>query len=171
MPLTDTIAITTRAGIELEVRPALPADEPALAEFFDQVSDDDRRFRFFAAAPHISHEQLQRLVHCDHFHSECFVAFDVTTQNLVATGLLACDGPLDTAEVAVSIRADYRGHGLGWALLDLLAHEAQRRGVRRVIAIEDRDNHAAIDLECEMGFAREAIPGDPMLVMLTKTLR
>ena len=49
--------------------------------------------------------------------------------------------------------------------------EAQRRGVRRVIAIEARDNHAAIDLEREKGFAPEPFEGDPSLVILSKTFR
>ena len=90
---------------------------------------------------------------------------------LVASALLACDGPLDTAEIAVSIRQDYRGKGAGWALLDFLGHQAQRRGVRRVIAIEARENHAAIELEREKGFTPEPFEGEPTLVILSKTFR
>jgi len=175
MPDSDTlqfpIRITTGTGIDIEVRPVATGDEDALAAFFDQVSDEDRRFRFFAAADHVSHEQLQPLIKIDHFHVENFLASDRLTGELVASALLACDGPLDTAEVAVSIRADYRGKGVGWALLDLLASEAQKRGVRRVIAIESRDNHAAIELEREKGFAPEPFEGDPALVVLAKTFR
>ena len=44
-------------------------------------------------------------------------------------------------------------------------------GVRRVIAIESRDNHAAIELEREKGFVPEPFDGDPTLVILAKTLR
>ena len=42
---------------------------------------------------------------------------------------------------------------------------------RRVIAIEDRENHAAIELEREKGFTPRAVEGDPTLVMLEKCLR
>jgi acetyltransferase len=83
----------------------------------------------------------------------------------------AGDGKLDTAEVAVSIRHDHRGLGIGWALLDLLAHEAERRGVRQVISIESRENHAAIELEREKGFRPEPFAGDPALVVLSKVFR
>ena len=74
-------------------------------------------------------------------------------------------------EIAVSIRSDYKGKGVGWALLDFLAEEARTRGVRRVIAIESRDNHAAIELEREKGFTPEPFDDDPTLVVLSKTLR
>lgn len=171
MHVTEVIGLETRSGIQLDVRPAAESDEPALAAFFDRVSDEDRRFRFLAAGRQVSHTQLDPLVHADHFRSESYLALNRADGSLVASALLACDGPLDTAEVAVSIRSDCRGKGIGWALLDLLAREAQMRGVRRVIAIEDRRNHAAIELERGKGFVPEPFEGDPSLVILAKTFR
>lgn len=163
------IQLATRSGTAITVRPATEQDEPALAAFFDAVSDEDRRFRFFVAGEHVSHEQLDPLIHADHFRSESFIAMDAATGNVIASALLACDNALDTAEVAISVRRDYKGMGVGWALLDFIGQEAQRRGVRRVIAIESRDNHAAIELEREKGFVPEPFEGDPTLVILSKT--
>lgn len=163
--------ITTREGVVLDLRIASEADEGALIAFFDSVSEQDRRFRFFAAGEHVSHDQLDPLLHADHFRSESYIAFDHATGELIASGLLACDGKLDTCEVAVSVRADYRGQGVGWAVLGLLAQEAERRGVRRVISIESRDNHAAIEVERDKGFTPEAFEGDPSLVVLSKVFR
>ncbi|OCC22451.1 GCN5 family acetyltransferase [Croceicoccus estronivorus] len=167
--MTAQTELATRSGVTLEVRPATEADEAALTALFDNVSDEDRRFRFFTAGEHVSHEQLAPLIHVDHFTSESFLAFDKAGGALVASALLACDSKLDTGEIAVSIRSDYKGKGVGWALLDFLGQEAQRRGVRRVIAIESRDNHAAIELEREKGFVPEEFDGDPTLVILSKT--
>jgi hypothetical protein len=45
------------------------------------------------------------------------------------------------------------------------------RGCRRAIAIESRDNHAAIELEREKGFVPEPCDGDPSLVVLTRKFR
>ena len=165
------IQLKTRSGLAIDVRAATEADEAALTALFDRVSDEDRRFRFFTAANHVSHNQLDPLIHADHFRSESFLGFDASNGALVATGLLACDAALDTAEVAISIDEAYKGKGVGWAMLDMLSHEAQRRGVRRVMAIESRDNHAAIELEREKGFTPSAIEGDPSIVMLSKTFR
>ena len=164
------VEIPLRSGGRLLARAATPADEPALEAFYEQVSPADRRFRFFSAAGHIGHEQLAPLVEGDHFRSECYLAFDDAGQ-VAGAAMLACDKPLDTAEVAISVRADWRGKGLGWGLLDLMGAEAQRRGVRRVIAIEDRENHAAIELEKEKGFVATGIDGEPTLVLLEKALR
>jgi acetyltransferase len=171
MHVTDVIAFDTRSGIQIDVRPATEDDAPALAAFFDRVSDEDRRFRFLAAARHLSRDQLDPLIHADHFRSESYLAFNRADGSLVASALLACDAPLDTAEIAISIHRDYRGKGIGWALLDLLTREAEARGVRRVITIEDRQNRAAIGLEREKGFVPEAVKGDPALVVLSKTFR
>ncbi len=166
-----TTQLSTRSGLTLNVRPAREADEAALAAFFDSVSDEDRRFRFLAAADHVSHAQLDPLIHADHFQSESFLAFDSADNQLVGSALLACDKAMDTGEIAVSIRSDYKGKGVGWALLDFLGGEAQARGVRRVIAIESRDNHAAIELEREKGFTPEPFEGEPTLVILSKTFK
>lgn len=166
-----TTQLNTRSGTVLDVRAASEADEAALRTFFDKVSDEDRRFRFLAAAEHVSHEQLEPLIHADHFQSESFLAFDRANGELVGSALLACDKAMDTGEIAVSIRADYKGKGVGWALLDFLGTEAKARGIRRVIAIESRDNHAAIELEREKGFTPEAFEGEPTLVILSKTFR
>ena len=165
------VTLPTRSGLTLAVRPATERDEAELAALFDEVSDEDRRFRFFVAGEHVSHEQLQPLIHTDHFRSESYLATDAATGKVIASALLACDNALDTAEVAVSISRDYKGQGVGWTLLDFLGREAARRGVRRVIAIESRDNHAAIELEREKGFTPEPFEGDPTLVILSKTYR
>jgi acetyltransferase len=95
--------ITTRSGLVIEVVPATEHDAPALARFFDAVSEEDRRFRFLAACQHVSEEQIETLTHPDHFRTESFLAFEPVNGDLVASAMLACDGALDTAEVAVSI--------------------------------------------------------------------
>jgi acetyltransferase len=171
MTTAQPTSLTTRSGIVLSVRPATPDDEPALAAFFEQVTDEDRRFRFLSSARHVGHAQLAPLVNVDHERAESFLAFDTASGDLVGSAMLACDAGLDTAEVAVSVRADYRGRGVGWALLDRLAQEAGARGVRRVVSIESRENRAAIALEREMGFVPEPCADDPSVMILSRTFR
>jgi acetyltransferase len=163
--------MTIRSGAILAVRPVTPEDEPLLEEFFDRVSDEDRRFRFLSPRKHIGHDILAPMVEIDHFRTETWLAFDEASGQVVGTAMLACDNPLDTGEIAVSVCRNWRGKGVGWGLLDVVADAAGRRGLRRVIAIEDRENHAAIELEREKGFLPHALEGDPTLVMLEKILR
>lgn len=166
--LAQPAEMTTRDGVVLAVRPAFAEDEAELEAFFDLVNAEDRRFRFLAATQHVGHDQLQPLTHVDHWRTESFLGFDKATGELVASAMLACDARMDTGEIAMSVRGDYRGRGVGWTMLDFLAAEAQRRGLARVISIEDRDNHAAIELEREKGFTAHGVDGDPHLVMLEK---
>jgi acetyltransferase len=160
---------TTRDGLVLDVRPAFVEDEALLEDFFEKVSEEDRRFRFLAASKHVGHDQLVPLTHVDHWRTESFLAFERQSGALVASAMLAGDAAMDTGEIAVSIRSDFRGRGVGWTMLDLIAEEARKRGLKRVISIEDRDNHAAIELEREKGFVAHGMDGDPHLVMLEKS--
>ena len=161
--------IHTRDEIELAVRPAQPADQEALEEFFENVSADDRRFRFLSAQAHIAPNQIAPLVEIDHWSTQNFLAFDAATGGMVATAMLACDKRMEVGEIAVSVRADYKGRGVGWAMLDVLGDAARERGLKQVISIENRENHAAIELEREKGFEPRAFAADPALVVLTKT--
>lgn len=161
--------LSTREGVLLDVRPAYAEDETLLEDFFDKVSAEDRRFRFLAASKHVGHDQLVPLTHVDHWRTESFLAFERQSGALVASAILACDAKMETGEVAVSISADFRGRGVGWTMLDLIAEEARKRGLKRVISIEDRDNHSTIALEREKGFVAHGMDGDPRLVMLEKT--
>jgi GNAT superfamily N-acetyltransferase len=169
--MTSKFELTTRSGIALDVRAATVSDEATLSDFFDRVSQADRRFRFFTSAKHVSDEQLHPLIHADHIHSESYLAFDQANGELVASAMLACDATFETAEIAVSICSDYKGKGVGWALLDFLCQEAERRGVRSVISIESRANQATIELERENGFTVEPFEGDSTLVVLSKAFR
>ncbi|MEQ1541617.1 MAG: GNAT family N-acetyltransferase [Novosphingobium sp.] len=163
--------LPTRSGALLTVRPVTAADEALLEEFFDRVSDEDRRFRFLSPRKHVGHDQLAPMVEIDHVRTETWIAFDAANGAVVGTAMLACDNSLDTGEVAVSVCQDWRGKGVGWALLDVVAKAAEHRGLRRVISIEDRENHAAIELEREKGFVPHGVDGDPTVVMLEKTFR
>jgi len=160
--------LTTWKDFHFRVRPARPEDESLLAEFFTHVSEEDRRFRFLGGTGTVRHAELEPLVAVDHDSSENFLAFDGDV--LIGTAMLAADPHRKRAEVAISLRSDYKNRGIGWALLDHLAREAQRRGIGRVEAVESRQNRQALAVEADMGFRAEPFPGDPDLVLVSKDL-
>ena len=161
--------VVTRDSVRLAVRGVREEDAGLLKDFFEHVSADDRRFRFLNAGTRLGDRQVEPLVHVDHWQTENFLAFDKASGALVASALLACDTAMKTGEVAVSVRSDYRGRGVGWAMLDVLGRAARERGLREVIAIEDRENHAAIELEREKGFEARSFDSDPALMLLVKS--
>jgi acetyltransferase len=162
------IALETRYGFRFDIRLATHQDEPALADFFADVTDEDRRFRFLSAVRQVSPSQLHAMTDFDHHRHESFLAFAPESGAIIAAATLAVDPEGKTGEVAISILPDHKGKGIGWTLLDHVAQEARAWGVTRLQSIESRDNRAAISLEREMGFSARAIEGDPALVLLER---
>lgn len=160
--------LTTRSGFRFQVRPACPSDESALGEFFRHVSRDDMRFRFLSAVREVGPERLAEMTQVDHDRTEDFLALDGTT--VIASAMLAVSPDRERGEVAIAIREDLKGRGIGWTLLEHVARYAQARGIKTIESIESRENHAAINLEREMGFVSTACPDDPTLAILQRKL-
>ena len=163
--------LTTRTGFKFHVRPAQPADEAELAEFFKHVTREDLRFRFLTGINEVGHERIVALTEIDHRLVENFLAFGEDGTPLLATAMLACDPDLERGEVAITIRDDYKHKGISWELLAYIARFAEAKGVKMLESIECRENRAAIELEREMGFISESDPDDPTIVIVRKKLR
>ncbi|KKC27210.1 hypothetical protein WP12_04670 [Sphingomonas sp. SRS2] len=165
-----TTELTTGTGLRLKVRPVTSADEPALAKFFRQVTAEDLRFRFLTAIDEVSHARLVEMISVDQDQVESFLVTGPDEAGVLAAAMLAANPAGERAEVAISIRADYKGRGIGWSLLGHLADHARRKGIRILESIESRDNHSAIALEREMGFTAHPVEGDPAPVLLRRQL-
>ena len=162
-------ALTTRTGFRFDVRPVTADDEPGLAEFFSHVTPDELRFRFLSGCREVGHDRLVAMTDIDHDRTENFLAV-LPDGTIIATGLLAADPTLERGEVAISIRGDYKNRGISWTLLEHIARYAEARGIKVIESIEARENRAAIELEQQMGFTAEALPGDPTLVRVSRKL-
>ena len=160
--------LTTRTGFCFNVRPARPSDEPALAAFFTHVSREDLRFRFLTGLKEVGHDRLVAMTTIDHRQTENFLAFVDGEAEMIATAMLAADATMTTGEVAIAIREDYKRKGVSWSLLAHVAAYAEAKGLKTIQSIESRDNHAAIDLEREMGFVAVPYPDDPTLVLVQR---
>lgn len=161
--------VTTRIGLRLRIRPAQLGDRAALAQFFQNVTRDDLRFRFLSAIREVSSERLDELLNVDHERIEDLLAFDEEGQ-IAGSAMIAIDQTRDNAEVAIVIRRDLKGRGIGWSLLEQAAAYARQKGVKVLRSIESRANYAAIAVERDMGFTVTAVPEDPTLVVVRKAL-
>lgn len=164
--------LVTRSGLRLFVRPVTSGDEDLVNLFYNSLSSEDLRFRFLSPIAHPCASLIEPLVAVDHVRTEDFLVFtDVSGRSdLIATAMLAADPTLERAEVAIAVRPEYQGRGVGWALLDFVSRDAQQRGIKTLESIEWRDNDAAISLEKEMGFTAEPYPGDASLTLVRKRL-
>ncbi len=162
--------LTTYTGFTFQVLPADAKDETTLAEFFEHVTKEDLRFRFLSAVQKVSNAQLALLTHADHRRTENFLAVAEGTGSILASAMLAADDDMISAEVAIVIRSDFKGRGIGWRLLQHVSERAAAMGIRTLQSIESQDNRAAIEVEREMGFVSRPCPGDATLVILEKSL-
>lgn len=162
--------LMTRSGMRLNVRPASPDDEELVVSFFRGVTPDDLRFRFLSAIKQVEHRLAHLLTEVDHDLTEDLLAFDAADGRLVASAMIAADDTLRRAEIAIVVRSDLKGRGIGWVMLQHASDYAAARGIRRVECIEAGENRAAISLEEEMGFTVREYPGDSTLRLVSKEL-
>ncbi|PLR28626.1 GNAT family N-acetyltransferase [Caulobacter zeae] len=152
--------LTTRMGLKITVRPAGPDDMASLDAFFMGLSPEDLRLRFLSPMRRIDQDRLSLMCDLDYRRAMTFLAFDLATGALVATAMLASGPDPDRAEVAVAVRSDLKGQGLGWTLLDHTLNYARARGVQVVESLESADNAQALQIEAEMGFSSRTNPED-----------
>jgi len=161
--------LTTRGAVTMTVRAVKPSDEPVLQALFDHVAPADLRFRFLSSMRHVDHARLDDMLHVDHQRRETFLAFD--GDMAIATAMLAAEPGQDDAEVAISVRSDMKGRGVGWTLLQYVMGWARARGFTAIHSVENGANRTTIDLERDAGFDIRPCEGDPGDVVATKSLK
>lgn len=169
IPIGWDATLITRGGIVMGVRPVRPTDEPILAALFERVSPVDLRFRFLSGMRHVDHSLLQLMIDVDYDRTITFLAFDGSGEP-VATAMLAADHDRKNAEVAVSVRSDLKGRGVGWTLLQHVMRYGEAHGIENIRSIESRQNSETIKLERDAGFEFEPCDGDPTDVVAVKHL-
>lgn len=151
--MSDVLPRTVRLpdGHPVEIRALTPDDREALADGFARLSDESRYRRFFAPMPRLPSRMLDYLVDIDHHDHEAIVAVDpVDGQGLgVARFIREPDG--NRAELAITIRDDAQGRGIGRLLLDALADRAREEGLHTLTASVLADNPAAVHVISALG--------------------
>jgi RimJ/RimL family protein N-acetyltransferase len=130
----------------IEIRP-LEARERAVLRFgFRQLSADARYARYLAVKPELTEPDLARLLAIDHWHHEALVAWSKTPRRPVGVARYVRAPEFDTAEVAIEVADAWQRRGVARALVVELGRRAHAAGVRRFIAVTQRDNRAALAL-------------------------
>ena len=162
--------LVTEHGFRFHVRPVRPDDEPAVASFFDQVSPEDLRFRFMSGLPKVRHEQIIMMTRVDYLRTISFLALDDEESGVVALTMLATDPDRSRAEIALTTRADMKGKGISWTLLEHVLRYARAEGIETVESIECADHDAALRMERELGFVTIVDPDDPTIRIARKDM-
>jgi acetyltransferase len=155
-------------GTEILLRPIRDDDGPLLQDLLANMSDEDRRRRFFSPIRTLSENLVQRLSHVDYRHDIALLALMAGTGTLLGVVRLAGEGEPKRAEYAITLRSDYKGHGLGWLLMQRMLDLAARLGFLEVYGYVLRENEPMLRMAREFGFVVEAAPDEPEAVLVRR---
>ena len=139
---------TTKAGIEILLRPIKISDEPLLKDFVYSLSDQSIYRRFFSPRTDMPHEFLQKLVVIDYTEKMALLATlrHEEKEEIVGVGRYGIEEGTHTANVAFAVRDDYQNKGVGRELLSNLTYLAKRRGFLGFTAEVLADNKPMLHL-------------------------
>lgn len=154
----------------LRLRPIRSNDKAALVRFHRQLSAETRYRRYHSAKGDLTSSDLRYLTEVDGHHHVALVAeVPVGVLDGVAGPVADFVGPEvvelagvarivedpshpGEAEVAIVVRDDVHGHGLGAELVEGVLARAREEGHRLAVAQVQADNHRALRLFQGLGF-------------------
>jgi len=163
--------VRLKDGRPVALRVAGAADALAVQRFVRGLSEQSRRYRFFAPVRELSPDQLERLTR-SHPPDELAVVGEITAETgesrIVALAQYVVCEPLD-AEFAVVVDDAWQRQGLGMQLVGALAEQAARAGVTVLTGFVLPDNWPMLSflarLDCELD-----ADSDPNLIRAVKRL-
>ncbi len=157
--------LITRSGCMFDVRPAHAGDEEKLSVLFAHITAEDKAFLILTG-----HSETIKIANIDHHPSKTFLAFVDNEEEVIAAATLDCDTDRNHCDVNLIIRSDFKNDGVSWELLAHVVRYAEAIAVTSLESVEAQENHAAINLEREMGFTQQIHPDNSALVLMRKTL-
>jgi acetyltransferase len=144
-------------GQEVLLRPIKPEDEPLWIDWFQSLSEESIRYRFFQMLKDTPHEVRVRYCNVDYDREVALVAEMVENgkRKILGVSRLSVEPDGKHGEMAFIVSDYWQGLGLGTKLVDYSLDIAKDKGVESVYAIMLQDNYRAISLTKKMGFAIE----------------
>jgi GNAT superfamily N-acetyltransferase len=147
-----TRGATLADGRRVFLRPVRADDAAEVLAFFERVSSDTLRLRFFSWR-RVELADARAMAEVDHDHSEAVVACLSPEVGARIVGLASYDrtGP-GAAEVAFTVEDGYQGQGLGRQLLAWIIAAAETRGFTQLRGEALSENGRMLRLVCQSGY-------------------
>ena len=171
-PFLPYSVATLDDGRQVLIRPMNPGDAEAEHAFIVALSPQARRYRFQEQFSEPSPDMVARLVDVDHVNDEALVALSEEDGRQVIVGVsryAVGSDPL-ACEIAVTVRDDWQGHGLGTALMRRLIDAARGRGLKLMVSLDFAENSEMAHLAHHLGFDSAPDPDDRTQVVHTLSL-
>jgi len=137
-------------GSTAQVRCATTADRPAIVDFHERLSRESTTSRYFQFHPHLDAQDLDRMTACDPDHLTLLAE---RGGRIVALAEYHRTVGAEEADVAFVVDEAYRRRGVATLLLEHLASQGRRHGVRRLVADTLTTNSAMLGVFHDAGFA------------------
>ncbi len=153
---------TTKAGLELLIRPIRPEDAPLLVDLFNTLSRQSIYYRFFSPLKSLPPDMLARFTQLDYDRDMALVAFDKTHPEEKMLGVARFVGYPGgkSGEIAVAIGDPWQGKGVGATLLKRLVMIAKERGMAFLNGPVLEENTHMLALARKVGFSVSRPPGE-----------
>lgn len=154
-------------GREAFVRPVRPEDDAMFRRFFEHVTAEDLRLRFFRAVRDFSHDFIARLVQLDYARSMALVAIDTESGDMLGAVRLVADSDFRLGEYGIMVRSDLKGAGLGWRLMQEMIGVARWMGLEMIEGQVLRENSTMLSMCRQLGFRVVPDPDDGTLMLVS----
>jgi GNAT superfamily N-acetyltransferase len=155
-------------GHPLCLRELQANDRARLEALLAQVAVPDLQMRFFAAFRQVPPALLDQLMQIDRTQRVTVAALiGATDASAEIVGVARAHRLAGaTAEAALLVRSDIKGHGLGSLLLSTLIARCRERGISRLIADVMRCNSRMLCLARKYGFRCESVHDNTCQIVL-----
>ena len=157
-------------GTRILTRPLEPEDAALYPEFIAHIAPEDARLRFFAAIKELSPERIHELTHLDYDRAMAFIAFDEAQCQMLGVVRLHLDPDARSGEFAVIVRSAFKGHGLGWMLMQRIVDYARTVGLGRMHGQVLAENTTMLRMCAELGFQIADDPDSSAVKVVTLPL-
>jgi acetyltransferase len=152
------------SGRRVFLRPVRPEDEDRYLAFFEKMTEEDMRLRFFAKVRELGHSFILRLTQIDYARAMAFIALDPDSGEMLGGVRLHGDAEHISGEYAVSVRSDLKGQGLGWVLMRQIIRYARSEGFRHIHGEVLRENNSMLALCHALGFSAKVDRDSPEIM-------
>jgi acetyltransferase len=151
--------LTTKDGMQLNIRPIRPEDEPLMVRFHEHLSDRSVYLRYFQPmqlSQRTTHERLTRICFIDYDREMALVAERVepgTNQpEILAVARLSRMHGTDTAELTFIIKDEFQRKGIGAELMRKVVEVARQEKLSKLVANMLHENEEMQSLCRKHGF-------------------
>lgn len=159
--------IRLKSGQTFKIRPIRPEDEPALIDGFEQLTQEEIRFRFFRIIKTMDHQMAARFTQIDYEREMALVATDsdnTSKKKIYGVVRLIRDPFGKRAEFAVIVTHTVAGQGLGTLLMHRIISYAKTQQLDEIYGEVLTENRVMISICKKLDFSVHKVIEDYSVV-------